>query len=55
MVDTKKKGIDVKKIDTLGHRSIGTTQVFYNDVEVSKDDIIGEIGGGWQICDSCLW
>ena len=55
MVDTKSKGIEIHKIETLGHRSIGTTQVFYNDVEVSEDSIIGGIGNGWKVCDSCLW
>tara|TARA_B110000305_G_scaffold162172_1_gene179449 strand:+ start:9126 stop:10268 length:1143 start_codon:yes stop_codon:yes gene_type:complete len=55
MVDTKSKGIEIRKIETLGHRSIGTTQVFYNDVEVSEDSIIGGIGNGWKVCDSCLW
>ncbi|MBT5641359.1 MAG: acyl-CoA dehydrogenase, partial [Rhodobiaceae bacterium] len=55
MVDVKSKGIEIRKIETLGHRSIGTTQVFYNDVEVSEDSVIGGIGNGWKVCDSCLW
>ena len=55
MVDTKSKGIEIRKIETLGHRSIGTTQVFYNDVEVSEDSIICGIGNGLKVCDSCLW
>ena len=33
LVDTKLPGIEVRKIKTLGQRAIGTTQVFYNNVE----------------------
>lgn len=54
-VDTKLPGIEVRKIDTMGHRAIGTTQVFYNDVEVSADMVIGEVDNGWASVDACLW
>lgn len=55
LVDTSLPGIDVHEIETLGHRGIGTTQVFYNDVEVPADMAIGEIDDGWATVDSCLW
>ncbi len=55
LVDTKLPGIEINRIDTLGHRAIGTTQVFYNDVEVPADMIIGEVDEGWATADSCLW
>ncbi|MBT5945547.1 MAG: acyl-CoA/acyl-ACP dehydrogenase [Rhodospirillaceae bacterium] len=54
-VDTSLPGIEVHKIDTLGHRAIGTTQVFYNDVEVPADMVIGEVDDGWTSVDACLW
>ncbi len=54
-VDTKLPGVEVRKIDTMGHRAIGTTQVFYNDVEVSADMVIGEVDDGWASVDACLW
>jgi alkylation response protein AidB-like acyl-CoA dehydrogenase len=55
LVDTKLPGIEVQKIDTLGHRAIGTTQVFYNNVEVPADMMVGEVDQGWKTADSCLW
>ena len=34
LVDTRLPGIEVRRIETLGLRSIGTTQVFYTNVRV---------------------
>jgi len=55
LVDTKLPGIDIKKIETLGHRAIGTTQVFYNDVNVPASAVLGEVDRGWEAVDSYLW
>lgn len=55
LVDTKTPGIDIKKIETLGHHAIGTTQVFYNDARVPESDMIGELDNGWAVTDACLW
>jgi alkylation response protein AidB-like acyl-CoA dehydrogenase len=55
LVDTSLKGIEVRKIDTLGYRSIGTTQVFYNDVEVPASAVLGQVDQGWQAVDAYLW
>ncbi|MCC7346637.1 MAG: acyl-CoA/acyl-ACP dehydrogenase [Variibacter sp.] len=55
LVDTKLPGIEVRKIKTLGQRAIGTTQVFYNNVRVPKDAVLGEIDQGWDAVDSYLW
>jgi acyl-CoA dehydrogenase len=55
MVDTKTPGIEVRKIETLGHRAIGTTQVFYNNVKVPEADMLGERDKGWSVADAFLW
>ncbi|MBT3767249.1 MAG: acyl-CoA/acyl-ACP dehydrogenase [Rhodospirillaceae bacterium] len=55
LVDTKLPGIDIQRIATLGHRAIGTTQVFYSDVKVPADAVLGEVGEGWRALDTCLW
>jgi acyl-CoA dehydrogenase len=55
MVDTKTPGIEIRKIETLGHHAIGTTQVFYNNVKVLDTDMIGERDKGWAVADVCLW
>lgn len=55
MVDTASPGIDIRKIETLGHHAIGTTQVFYNGVKVPESAMIGERDKGWAVADVCLW
>ncbi len=55
LVDTKLPGIEVRKIQTLGQRAIGTTQVFYNDVKVPKTAVLGQVDRGWEAVDAYLW
>jgi acyl-CoA dehydrogenase len=55
LVDTHLPGIEIRKINTLGQRSIGTTHVFLTDVEVPRSAVLGEIDRGWQAVDSYLW
>jgi alkylation response protein AidB-like acyl-CoA dehydrogenase len=55
LVDTKLPGIEVRKIATLGQRAIGTTQVFYNDVEVPRTMVLGKVDHGWEAVDAYLW
>jgi acyl-CoA dehydrogenase len=55
LVDTKLPGIEIRKIDTLGQRAIGTTQVFYNDVSVPASAVLGDVDKGWEAVDAYLW
>ena len=55
MVDTKLPGIEIRKIKTLGHRAIATTQVFYTDVKVPAAAVLGQVGQGWEAVDAYLW
>jgi alkylation response protein AidB-like acyl-CoA dehydrogenase len=55
LVDTRLPGIEIRKIETLGQRAIGTTQVFYNDVAVPASAVLGEVDGGWVAVDAYLW
>ena len=55
LVDTRLPGIEVRKIDTLGQRAIGTTQVFYTDVKVPASAVLGEVDQGWEAVDAYLW
>ena len=55
LVDTRLPGIEVRKIETLGLRSIGTTQVFYSDVRVPATAVLGTVDHGWEAVDSYLW
>jgi len=55
LVDTRLPGIEVRKIETLGQRAIGTTQVFYNDVKVPASAVLGQVDRGWDAVDAYLW
>ena len=55
LLDTKLPGIDIKKIKTLGQRAIGTTQVFYNDVQVPRSAVLGKVDQGWSSVDAYIW
>ena len=55
LVDTKLPGIEIRKIKTMGHRAIGTTQVFYSDVKVPTSAVLGKVDEGWKALDSYLW
>ena len=55
LVDTRLPGIEVRRIETLGMRAIGTTQVFYKDVRVPLSAVLGEVDRGWEAVDSYLW
>jgi acyl-CoA dehydrogenase len=55
LVDTKLPGIEVRKVHTLGHRAIGTTEVVYTNVRVPATAVLGEVDRGWDAVDVCLW
>jgi alkylation response protein AidB-like acyl-CoA dehydrogenase len=55
LVDTRLPGIEVRRIETLGLRSIGTTQVFYTNVRVPSTAVLGAVDHGWEAVDSYLW
>jgi acyl-CoA dehydrogenase len=54
LVDTKLPGIEVKKLQTLGQRSIGTTEVLYSDVHIPASSILGKLDYGWTGADDYL-
>lgn len=55
LVDTKLPGIGIRRIETLGQRAIGTTQVFYTDVRVPAAAVLGRVDHGWEAVDAYLW
>ena len=48
IIDTKSKGLEINVLDTLGFKSTGTCQVFFDDVKVPKENLIGELNQGWK-------
>jgi alkylation response protein AidB-like acyl-CoA dehydrogenase len=48
LVPNTTAGVDVRKLDTIVRRSLGTTEIFFTDARVPKGNIIGEPGSGWK-------
>ncbi|MBK6961436.1 MAG: acyl-CoA/acyl-ACP dehydrogenase [Gammaproteobacteria bacterium] len=49
IVDTKAKGIEMHPIDVSIHMPEVQYQVFFDDVDVGPEDILGEVGKGFEI------
>ncbi|MBW1641714.1 MAG: acyl-CoA/acyl-ACP dehydrogenase [Deltaproteobacteria bacterium] len=49
LVDAKDKGIAIRKIPTIGKDN--TCEVVFDNVSVSKDNIIGKPGDGWEVLE----
>jgi alkylation response protein AidB-like acyl-CoA dehydrogenase len=54
LVDPKSAGISTTRLHTIGDWPIGTCQVYYADVRVPPDSILGELDGGWSVLTSHL-
>ena len=40
-------GLTITKLNTIVRRSLGTTQLYLDDVRLPKENLIGEVGKGW--------
>lgn len=47
IVDAKSPGVEIRRLKKLGLKSAGTTEIFYTDVRVPKENILGEVDKGW--------
>ena len=48
LVPNDTPGLDIRKMNTMVRRSLGTTEIFLTDVRVPADNIIGEVNKGWE-------
>jgi alkylation response protein AidB-like acyl-CoA dehydrogenase len=48
LIDNDTPGVQLRKLDMLGRRCTGTYEVFFNDVRVPADRIVGGEGKGWD-------
>lgn len=48
LVDNTTPGVELRKLDTLGRRALGTYEVFFDNVKVPADRLVGEENKGWQ-------
>ena len=49
IVDTKAEGVDIRPMDSLGTRTSRPNEVFFDDVYVPKEYLLGEEGSGWPM------
>jgi alkylation response protein AidB-like acyl-CoA dehydrogenase len=49
LIDPHSPGIETRALTTLGDWTNRTFEVFYTDVTVPADSVLGEIGGGWAV------
>ena len=47
LVPNDTPGVDIRKLNTIVRRSLGTTEIFLTDARVPRANIIGEPGQGW--------
>ncbi|MGA3128127.1 MAG: acyl-CoA dehydrogenase family protein [Candidatus Korobacteraceae bacterium] len=48
LVDNDMSGVEMRKLEMLGRRCFGTYEVFFNDVEVPPDRLVGSENKGWD-------
>ena len=48
LVDNTAKGLELKKLEMLGRRCTGTYEVFFNDVRVPAERLVGGENKGWD-------
>ena len=48
LVDNTTPGVEMRKLDMLGRRCVGTYEIFFKDVRVSADRLVGAENKGWD-------
>ena len=48
LVPNTTKGLDIKKMNTIVRKSLGTTEFFMDNLRIPKDALLGEVGKGWH-------
>ena len=54
LLDPTSPGVELRKIDTLARRILGTYEVYLDNVEVPREHLIGPLNGGWNVLLSGL-
>jgi alkylation response protein AidB-like acyl-CoA dehydrogenase len=48
LVDNTTPGLEVRKLDMLGRRSVGTYELTFNEVRVPAENLVGGENNGWK-------
>jgi acyl-CoA dehydrogenase len=54
LVPNSTDGVDIRKLDTIVRRSLGTTEIFFTDARIPGENIIGAPGDGWSVVGNHL-
>jgi alkylation response protein AidB-like acyl-CoA dehydrogenase len=54
LLDPTSPGVELRKIDTLARHILGTYEVYLDNVEVPKENLIGPVDRGWEVMLSGL-
>ena len=54
LIDNTTPGIEMRKLDMLGRRCVGTYEIFLNDAAVTPDRLVGGENKGWDVVLSGL-
>lgn len=49
LVPNDTPGLEIRKLNTIVRKSLGTTQCFYDNVRVPVSNTIGPVGAGWKV------
>ena len=49
LVDNSAPGVELRKMDMLGRRCTGTYEIFFTDVRVAEERLLGGENNGWQV------
>ncbi|MFH1350259.1 MAG: acyl-CoA dehydrogenase family protein [Pseudomonadota bacterium] len=47
LVPTDTPGVEMRRLKKLGIKATGTNEIFFNDVRVPKENILGQLNNGW--------
>ena len=48
LVDNNAPGLTLRKLDMLGRRGVGTYEIFFDDVRVPPNRLVGQLNKGWD-------
>jgi alkylation response protein AidB-like acyl-CoA dehydrogenase len=48
LIDNDSPGVECRKLEMLGRKCVGTYEVFFRDVAVAEDRLIGRLNKGWD-------
>lgn len=49
LIPNDSDGLTITRLPTVARRATGTTQLFFEDVEVPSENLLGELGHGWDL------